>query len=178
MKTKVITAIMLPVFLASILGMVSVTSVVAKERPVIAEVERTDKFYLLIMCGHYPQGFQFGENYYPDLKGALSPSYRNLSPDLQWIKITVPKEAELAFLGWPEWRAVNHTWLLQEEPDGRKSIIYPIWPDAWVKGTAWYDFWFVGRWNAGEKVHVKLELVEPYSELLYEGTLTIPPVQP
>jgi hypothetical protein len=189
MKTKT-TAVMLIIFL---LSMLSMTFVTLADDPGISDIERfKDVCWFHLMTGYYPNGVSVGSGYgeptYYDEEGYLALTYRNLYPDpsgqLIKLAITTPASsqgAENAFHLWPQHRAYDITeWALQKEilPDGTE-IAWVIW---WVPTDEEYlmqDLWFIG-WSAGEQIRVTLELLYPIipDPILYDDYMTIMPPGP
>jgi len=193
MKTKVITVILLTVFLSSMLSMAFVTSAIAGN-PVISKVERiTDVCWFHLMTGQYPPDK-------PAVTGELSLDYQNLSPDRQYIMLTVDPDPENVFIYWP---------YKEMEPMPSLERIFWVDPFFWDPYECFVTIDYVGL-SGGEPISVRLELVTPKVEnpefywdnetagtwtdpehltpdvwseywcfdmLLYEGEMTIPPLR-
>ena len=192
MKTKVITAILLTVFLSSMLSMAFVTPAIAKN-PVISKVERSaGEYWFHLMTGQYPPDK-------PAVTGELSLDYQNLSPDRQYIMLTVDPDPENVFIYWP-----------YKEMEPMPSLERIFWVDPFFSDPyeCFVTIDYVG-WSDGDEISVKLELVKPKVEdpgqywdpetagtwtdpehcpeewseywcfdmLLYEGVMTIPPLK-
>jgi len=175
-RPKTFTTIMMFVFLLGILGTISIAPTIA-ENPVISEVERLkDVCWFHLVTGQYPNGVWVGQwtpegpRYYEE-KGYLGLTYRNLSPDVQLIKLTTSPGANHAFYHWPE-KTASEVWL-----GGHAGSTWTVW---WVLPDELHlmdDLWFIG-WDLGQQIEVTLELLEPYYEVLYQDTLTIMPLGP
>ncbi|NIQ06741.1 MAG: hypothetical protein GWO20_13735 [Candidatus Korarchaeota archaeon] len=167
---------MVVVFLLSVLGTISIAPTIA-ENPVISEVERLkDICWFHLVTGQYPNGVWVGQwtpegpRYYEE-KGYLGLTYRNLSPDVQLIKLTTSPGANHAFYHWPE-KTASEVWL-----GGDAGSTWTVW---WVLPDELHlmdDLWFIG-WDLGQQIEVTLELLEPYYDVLYQDTLTIMPLGP
>ncbi len=167
---------MLVFILSSILGAVSIAPTIA-ENPVISEVERVnDVCCFHLMTGQYPNGVWVGEwtpegpTYYEE-KGYLGLTYRNLSPDFQVIRLRTTPGANHAFWHWPA-KTAWEVWLERD--------IGSAWVTWWVVPDEIYlmeDLWFIG-WDFDSEIEVTLELLAPYYDVLYQGTLTIMPLGP
>ena len=169
--------VLVPVMLLLVLW---VTTPVMAENPAISEVKRFGNvcsFHLL--TGQYPNGVWvggwYGEPVYYEEEGFLGLTYRNLSPDLQVIRLTTSLGANHAFLGYPK----QYSFEAPLAGDTETSwIIMGVPPDE-VEVMA--DLWFIG-WGAGQQIEVTLELLDISSypwqsmETLYQGTMTIMPL--
>ncbi|MDH5596190.1 MAG: hypothetical protein OEY40_05710 [Candidatus Bathyarchaeota archaeon] len=182
-KAKATTAILLTAFLSSMLTTAFVMPVMA-ENPVISEVERSaGEYWFHLVTGQYPNGVWardwIGEPKYYEEEGYLGLTYRNLSPEMQQIRLTTSPGANHAFWHWPE-KTAYEVWL--EGGTGTTWIIWPVPPDEWLLMT---DLWFIG-WGAGEQIHVTLEYTYcmwwpvPPEEwtLVYDDYMTIMPLGP
>lgn len=169
---------MLAVFLSSILGTISIAPTIA-ENPVISEVERLkDVCWFHLVTGQYPNGVWVGEwvyeepNYYGD-RGYLGLTYRNLSPEIQVIRLTTTPGANHAFWHWPE-KTAYEVWLQRDT--GSAWVTWWVVPD---EIHLMDDLWFIG-WDLGQQIEVTLELLDPATllpvEVLYQSTMTIMPL--
>ncbi len=176
MMKKAFVAAMLTVFLCTIF----VAPTIA-DNPIISEVERLkDVCWFHLMTGLYPNGVWVGEwtleePIFCAEKGYLGLTYRNLSPEVQVIKLTTSPGASHAFWHYPE-KTAYPVWLWG---DGESTWIF--W---WVVPDEVHlmdDLWFVG-WDFDQQIEVTLELCDPNTwppspiELLYQGTMTIMPL--
>jgi len=180
MKTKPITAIILTVFLSSMLSMAFVTPAIA-ENPVISKVEGiTGVCWFHLMTGYMPVGFTATEDLtHYDEEGGLYLDYRNLTPEKQWIRLNASQEPERVFIYWPERQAEeieSHWRIFWNDPAELIELGYP---------SLMISVWYAG-WSAGERIDVTLELVKVDPDtyevqevllVLYEGQMTIPPIR-
>jgi len=174
---------MMVVFLSSILGTISIAPTIA-ENPVISEVERlNDVCWFHLLTGQYPNGvwvgeWTYGPMYYEE-KGYLGLSYRNLSPEVQVIRLTTTPGANHSFWHWPE-KTAWEVWLQTDTESA--------WVTWWVVPDEIHlmdDLWLIG-WNAGEEIHVTLEYtyylgwpVPPEEWIsVYDDYMTIMPLGP
>lgn len=176
MTKKPFAVAMLTVFLCTIF----VAPAIA-ENPIISEVERLkDVCWFHLVTGQYPNGVWVGEwtpigpRYYEE-RGYLGLTYRNLSPDLQVIRLTTSPGANHAFWHWPE-KTAYEVWL--EGDLGSTWITWGVLPD---EIHLMDDLWFIG-WDFDQQIEVTLELLDPWTmlpvQLLYQGTMTIMPLGP
>ena len=175
---------MLTVFLSSMLSTIFIAPTLG-ENPGISKVKRLKGVYWFhLMTGQYPHGVWVGKRtpegprYYEE-KGYVALTYRNLSPEIQVIRLTTTPGANHAFWHWPE-KTAYEVWLQRDT--GSAWVTWWVVPD---EIHLMDDLWLIG-WNTGEEIHVTLEytyylgLPVPPEEWIsvYDDYMTIMPLGP